>query len=204
MTYSELKAHIIAHTDRSDISTVVDTFIEQATSEINTDVRCAEMVVRASTDISTQFTNLPSDFLSVFNVQNNDKNGEPIQGISVNEADTVKRDWAGVTDTPKYYSIVRSSIELVPIPDKVYNIGITYFQKVYAPSSAHTTSPLLTAYPQLFILGALKYAYDYLKEKDEYVDKSAKFDAEKAKINKSFRTDVFGDGALHVRRRTYG
>ena len=204
MTYSELKAHIVAHTDRADLGDVVDTFIAQAVSEINMDVRCGAMVVRATSSISTQFTNLPSDCLEVFNVQNNDRYGEPILNVSVNEADIVKQEWMGVTDAPKYYTVVRDSIELVPAPNTSYSIGITYFQKVTTPSSADTTSTMMDSYPQLFILGSLKYAYDYLKEKDEYVDKSQKFDVEKAKINKSFKTSSFGDGALHVRRRTYG
>ena len=204
MTYSELKAHIVAHTDRADLGDVVDTFIAQAVSEINLDVRCGAMVVRATSSISTQFTNLPSDCLEVFNVQNNDRYGEPILNVSVNEADIVKQEWMGVTDAPKYYTVVRDSIELVPAPNTSYSIGITYFQKVTTPSSTATTSTMMDTYPQLFILGSLKYAYDYLKEKDEYADKLQKFDIEKAKINKSFKTSAFGDGALHVRRRTYG
>ena len=204
MTYSELKAHIVDHTDRADLGDVVDTFIAQAVSEINMDVRCGAMVVRATSSISTQFTNLPSDCLEVFNVQNNDRYGEPILNVSVNEADIVKQEWMGVTDAPKYYTVVRDSIELVPAPNASYSIGITYFQKVTTPSSTATTSTMMDTYPQLFILGSLKYAYDYLKEKDEYADKLQKFDVEKAKINKSFKTSAFGDGALHVRRRTYG
>ena len=204
MTYSELVAHIIAHTDRADLSSTVDTFIAQAVSEINLDVRCGAMVVRATSNISTQFTNLPSDCLEVLNVQNNDRYGEPILNVSVNEADIVKQEWMGVTDAPKYYTVVRDSIELVPAPNASYSIGITYFQKVTTPSSTATTSTMMDTYPQLFILGSLKYAYDYLKEKDEYADKLQKFDVEKAKINKSFKTSAFGDGALHVRRRTYG
>ena len=204
MTYSELKAHIVAHTDRADLGDVVDTFIAQAVSEINLDVRCGAMVVRATSDISTQFIDIPDGALEIVGIKNNDKYGEPILNVSMNESDVVKREWMGVSDVPKYYTVVGDSIEFVPIPDKTYSIGITYFQKVTTPSSTATTSTMMDTYPQLFILGSLKYAYDYLKEKDEYADKLQKFDVEKAKINKSFKTSAFGDGALHVRRRTYG
>lgn len=204
MNYTELKAHIIAHTDREDIADSIDTFIEQAVSEINLDVRCGEMMVRATSDVSTQFTNLPEDILEVVNVQNNDDYGSPIKRISRDEADTVRFEWGGVADKPKYYTIARRSLELVPVPDSTYEIGITYFQKVTIPSVDVATNAMLDQYPQLFIIGALKHAYDFLKEKDEYSDKAMKFEQEKEKVNLSFRKSAFGDGALHIRRKSYG
>ena len=204
MTYSDLVAHIIAHTNRADLADVVDMFIAQATSEINEEVHCSERVVRATTTISTQITNLPSNLHEIISVQNNGWYGEPIPYVTINDANAVKKRWIGMTDTPKYYTVINASIELIPAPDTGYEIEIVYFSFVNTPSSSNPTSDMMTAHPQLFILGALKYAYDYLKEKDEYADKYQKFEAEKDKINKAYRTTVYGDGALHVRRRNYG
>lgn len=204
MNYTDLKNHIIAHTDRTDIGGVIDTFIEQAVSEINADVRHSVMVVRASTDISAQFTELPERVIELINVQNNTTNGAPLAKVSLDAADQVRADWMGVTDEPKYYTTVRGDLELIPVPDKSYNIGITYYQKVPVPSTTNPTNDLMTAFPQLFIDGALKYAYDYLKESDTYVAKSQVFEVEKKKVSRAHEAEKYGDGALHVRRRTYG
>lgn len=204
MNYTQLKDHIIAHTDRGDIAGSVDVFIEQAVAEINAGVRSSCMEVRASATVSTQITNLPEDVLSLINVQNNSNSGASMPAISLDAADKMRRDRGGAPGVPLYYSVVRKSIDVCPAPDGAYSIGLTYYQKVPVPSAAEPKNALMTEFPNLFITGTLKYAYDYLKEAEDYASKSNAFSALMAEITRNHERTRFGRGAIKSRRRSYG
>ena len=63
-TYSELKASIANFLNRDDLTATIPDFISLAESSINNEIRHWRMETRAETTIDSQFTGIPSDWLS--------------------------------------------------------------------------------------------------------------------------------------------
>jgi len=58
--YTELKATIADFLDRTDLTTVIPAFIELAEAQMNRDIRHWRMEERATSNINTEYSNLPT------------------------------------------------------------------------------------------------------------------------------------------------
>ena len=64
--YTELKASIADFLNRDDLTAVIPDFITLAESGMNREVRHWRMETRKTAVLDTQYTALPTDFLSLF------------------------------------------------------------------------------------------------------------------------------------------
>ena len=203
MNYTDLVSHVTAHVNRTNIATHIDTFIEEATSEINRDARCPEGIGTYSFTSSASLNDMPDDVQEILSIKNVSDFSRPLKYISNAEIDQVKYEYHGITGKPIYYTLHSLQIEVVPAPDSNYDFVLEYYKSVSQPSSANPTNIIMTTYPQLFIYGVLKYAYDFLKEPGEFLAKTAVFESEKNKSMKDYRS-IRNAGNLHRKRRRYG
>lgn len=164
-TYAGLKAEIADWLNRGDLAAQIPTFIRLFEAQAERNLRVREMVARATTTLEDQFTQLPTDFLSLVNVQLNGVtparpalNYAPMQ-----EIDRI-RSQAADGGRPTDYTIVGNNIEVAPVPDTPYAVEIVYYQKLHRLSDTNPSNWLLTGSPDLYLYGSLMQAAPYLKD----------------------------------------
>lgn len=167
-SYSALRASIADWLNRDDLTSVIPDFISLAEAQIERRVPTQRMVVRTNLTISSQFTNLPSDFLSAKSlVLTSTSPVRPLEFVTEDEMDA-KRVVFQAVGKPAYFTIVGTTVEVVPTPDTSYTAELTYFQTFAKLSDSNTTNWLLERHPDVYLYGSLLQAAPYLRD-DERV-----------------------------------
>lgn len=163
--YGLLKAAIADWVNRDDLTNVIQTFIDLAHARLNRTVRVADMIQRTETQLDSRFTQVPADFLQMRAIQ---LRATPTKALTfltaeqiIQERMTVVGDTAG---EPHYYSILGDTIEVLPAPDAVYELEISYYQKIPVMTADSDTNWLLLKAPDAYLYGALIESAPYLVE----------------------------------------
>ena len=170
-SYSTLKTAIEAWTHRSDLSSVVDDFIDIAESRMNRELRVSQQEVRATTTASTEYLALPTDLLAIRNIQLNTNPVVELQYVSPMEMDRL----AELNQDTSRYTIVGDEIQLNATSGS--SIEIAYYAKIAALSDSNTSNWLLAAHPEAYLYGSLAEAFKYSMD-DEQAAKYAGMFAE--------------------------
>lgn len=161
--YTTLVSTVADYLNRQDLSAQIPTFIQLAESDLNTRLRCREMIVRATTTNDDEYVRLPLDFLEGINVQI--VGGQsPLRYITLDEADIVNARQG--YNAPTFYSLMNGAIELVPPPATGVDVEIemVYYGKITALSEANQTNWLLLKAPDVYLYGALVHAAPFLMD----------------------------------------
>ena len=162
-TFSELKSSIADYLDRSDLTAIIPDFIRLAETQMNRVVRDRRMLQRSTAEVDSQFSQLPSDFLEMLNLQ---VNGSSIKGLEFRSPSALdaERPFLSQYGEPVFFSIVGETLEVLPNPNgAVYDLELLYYQSIPALSDSQTTNWVLTNHPDLYLFGALKQSAPYLK-----------------------------------------
>lgn len=162
-TFSELKSSIADYLDRSDLTAIIPDFIRLAETQMNRVVRDRRMLQRSTAEVDSQFSQLPSDFLEMLNLQ---VNGSSIKGLEFRSPSALdaERPFLSQYGEPVFFSIVGETLEVLPNPNgTVYDLELLYYQSIPALSDSQTTNWVLTHHPDLYLFGALKQSAPYLK-----------------------------------------
>ena len=204
--YDELKAEIASYIARSDVtssSDVITTFITLAEKMINRKLRTRKMEMDAdlSTVSSENTIDLPTDFLEIRSLE---FDSAP-KTIDFESLDSFKRLYAGQDiGRPKIYTLTNnsgdtlSSIRLAPVPDGVYDLSLVYFSKIPPLSEAVTTNWLLDYYPEIYLNGALYYAFKRYRS-PLAADYKALFDADIQTLNDEDDKSFTGGAGMRTR-----
>jgi hypothetical protein len=161
--YTTLVSTVADYLNRQDLSAQIPTFIQLAESDLNTRLRCREMIVRATTTNDDEYVRLPLDYLEGINLQL--VGGQsPLRYITLDEADIVNARQG--YNAPTFYSLMNGAIELVPPPatgDDV-EIEMVYYGKITALSDSNQTNWLLLKAPDVYLYGALVHAAPFLMD----------------------------------------
>lgn len=162
-TYSDLQTAVGNWLNRSDLSALIPDFITLAEAKLNADlqnVRSMEVKTTLSTVAGTSTVALPTDLLEVKRLQ---VLGAANTVLQYRSPDEIAADYAwNQTSQPVVFTVIGGNVELAPIPDGVYSLELTYFQKIPALSNSNTTNWLLTAWPNAYLYAALCAAQPYL------------------------------------------
>ena len=69
--YGELKTNVADWLNRSDLTSVIPTFIDGVHSKLNRDLRVRQMVQRATASVDAEYSALPADFLEIRDIRLN-------------------------------------------------------------------------------------------------------------------------------------
>ena len=161
--YTTLVSTVADYLNRQDLSSQIPTFIQLAESDLNTRLRCREMIVRATTTNDDEYVRLPLDYLEGINLQL--VGGQsPLRYITLDEADIVNARQG--YNAPTFYSLMNGAIELVPPPATGVDVEIemVYYGKITALSEANQTNWLLLKAPDVYLYGALVHAAPFLMD----------------------------------------
>lgn len=169
-TYSELKVAIQNWAKRSDITTLVDDFIDLAESDLWQRLRIRDMEAETSLSSSTSVRTvaLPSAFLQARRLR-----------IDRTDLDDVVLQY----ETPMSLRVVESAgmplrftitnqIELDRVSDQVYTLKLQYYASLTALSNSNTTNAVLTRFPMVYLYASL-FHYAQWAQDDLLIDRYA-------------------------------
>jgi len=204
MTYAELKTAIAGYLNRSDLTSTIDTFIDNVEAELNRKLRTKDMIVRATAVADAQYLSVPDDWLEAINVEITSNDFSPLFQQSIESLDVYRKANNNSTGQPVYYAMVDGSMELAPTPDVPYTLQLTYYGKINALSDTNTTNFVSVSNPDVYLYGALKHASIYLMEDDRIAMFTQQFEKALEEMRLAQEKAAFGKGSLIMRRKTYG
>jgi hypothetical protein len=161
-TYTDLQTSVAAWLNRADLSALVPDLIALAESRLNQDldnVRAMEVKTSLATVANVSTVAVPADMLEAKRLQ---ILGSPNYILKYLSADELAAQYpSGQTGKPEQFGVIAGNVELGPIPDGVYTLELTYFQKL-PPLATNSTNWLLTAWPDAYLYAALCAAQPYL------------------------------------------
>lgn len=204
MTYAELKSNIANFLNRSDLTDVIDTFIDSTESEFNRRLRVKGMIKRATATLDSQYISVPTDWLEAINIQIDGGDFSPLFQQSIESLDVYRKSNDNVTGQPIYFALVDDTIEFAPTPDGSYTVQLTYYGQIDDLSDSNTSNFLSTGYPDAYLYGSLKHASIYLMEDERVPLFTAQFEKALEEMRLEQEKAEFAKGSLMQRRRTYG
>ena len=204
MTYAELKSNIATYLNRSDLTDVIDSFIDSTESEFNRRLRVKGMIKRATATLDSLYISVPTDWLEAINIQIDSGDFSPLFQQSIESLDVYRKSNDNVTGQPIYFALVDDTIEFAPTPDGSYTVQLTYYGKIDALSDSNTSNFLSTGYPDAYLYGSLKHASIYLMEDERVPLFTAQFEKALEEMRLEQEKAEFAKGSLMQRRRTYG
>jgi len=169
--YSTLQSAIADYLNRGDLTSQIPMFIQFVEADLNTRLRCREMIIRANATSDQEYVQLPADWVEAINLQIVDGTS-PLRYVTLDEADIINRSQAYTQIVA--YSLMNGAIELVPAPTDNIEIEMVYYGKIPALSNQNTSNWLLTKAPDVYLYGALTHAAPFLIN-DERIPTFASF-----------------------------
>lgn len=175
--FANLKASIISHSGRDDLSAVIDDFITLAeelmfNNETPLRLRSFETNSTLATIAGTNLVALPTGFLEV-------------RSVALTSADTTReltyrspqalRQYS-TQGIPCEYSITTGFI-FDSTPDAIYNMPVVYYAKPDPLSSGAPVNVILTDHPSIYLYGALAALYDFtddIQNSEAFIGKMAR------------------------------
>jgi len=203
--YGELKSTISDFLNRSDLTSVIPTFIDFAEAEFNRNLRVRQMVVRAEAPIDTRFSAVPADFIEAKDlvIVSTDPI-QPLEFITQQEMAQLRSTEYQSASKPLNFTVVGDEFEVMPTPDQVYSLEMSYYAKITPLTTDSQTNWLLTDYPDLYLYTSLMHSAPYLKD-DERITVWAQL-AAKAREELLARdaSSSFNGSTPRIRIRSFG
>lgn len=166
MNKGQLRAHLIALMNRSDLSNALaDTFIDQSLTRINRTLRIPPMEkqVEYNLNAATSFLTLPNDFLEVIDVYQGDK---VLDRITMREMIPLREQ--GDAGPAQRFVRENAKILLHPTPSSG-KVVLNYYAEIPQLTSDSDENFMTVIANDLVCYGALCYAADY------FIDERAPF-----------------------------
>jgi len=198
-TYAELQTSIGNWINRADLTDRIPEFIDLAEANFNRDLRHRDMetTTTLNTVAGTSTLSLPSDYLETRALVNQTTPKVVLEYMTVVQLDTAHA--IAVSGQPYNYTIVGNNFRLGPTPDAIYNLELTYYQRIPALSDANTTNWLLTNHPDAYLFGALVEAEPYLKNDERLPVWGSKLQRSIEGLKAEASRSAFNGGPLYSR-----
>jgi hypothetical protein len=158
--YSGLLQAVSDWVNTPEIEQFADQMVQFVETDLNSRLRCREMIIRARTTSSAEYVALPPDWVEAINL-NLVGAKSPLRYVTLDEADIVKSD--RVYTATNFYSLMDGAVELIPAPSGNVEIEMIYYSKIPPLSDSNTTNWLLDRAPDIYLYGALTHAAPFLK-----------------------------------------
>ena len=204
MTYDEIKTKVAEYLNRTDLTSQMDMFIDLTESDINKVIKHQDLIKRANAVAETQYTQLPSDWSRVINVELNTSDHTTLLQQSTESLDLKRTSIDNVSGRPEYFAITDNAIELCPTPDTNYELQLTYYANIPELSSTNTTNVVSDKFPDVYIYGCCKHASVFLMEDERVGMFQTLFDKALEEVRLQQERASFGVGSLIPRRKKNG
>ncbi len=170
-TYATLKTHIADTLNRSDLTSVIANFVQQAEAQFKRDFRLRKLSDRGTFSITGDGQSLPSDFYQLDSWYHDGPTSYfgPIQIVPFDEIGKLKGAY-GDTGVPQFAAFIPSdgadapTVKFAPEPDATYSTKMVYERRIVSLSDTNTSNYLLVEAPDIYLYGALVESAPYLKD----------------------------------------
>lgn len=203
-TYTELKSAIADWLNRSDLTSVIPTFISLSEASMERVLRTRNMLTRATASIDTQYSAFPADFLEVRSVKLTSV--APIQPMEFQTMEAMDNLDAkdSAPGKPIYYSVVGNQLRVHPTPNATYTAELAYYAKLDKLSDSVSSNWLLTQSPDAYLYGALLQAAPYLKDDERVSIWTTLYAASIQAIQTADERAATAGGVLKTRTQAFG
>jgi hypothetical protein len=202
-TYTDLKAAIADWLLRDDLTAVIPTFISLAEADINRRVRHWRMEKRATTELDSQYSALPFDFISPIRMSITGNRFAELEAAGQAEMLALRSGNNNGSGTPQYYSITSGEIEVYPSPAGTFTLEMAYYGRIAALGDANADNWMLTYSPDVYLYGALLQAAPYLKDDERIGVWKGIYDQALAGLVLETDKAKFGGSGLRLKIRSY-
>lgn len=200
--YATLQSAIADYLNRQDLTSQIPMFIQFAEADMNTRLRCREMVVRATTTNDAEYVRLPLDYLEAINLQIVGGKS-PLRYVTLDQAEQIK--FAQIYQWVNNYSLMNGAIELIPAPTTDVEIEMVYYGKITSLSDSATTNWLLTKAPDVYLYGALVHAAPFLLDDQRIQTFNSFYSSRIESLNAESQSSLHSGSPLMARTRiAYG
>lgn len=203
--YGELKSAIGDFLNRSDLTSVIPTFIDFSEAEFNRTLRVRQMVDRAEAAIDSRFSAVPADFIEAKDlVIVTGVPVTPLQFVTQQEMAQIRNQELTAAAKPLYFTVVGGQFEFAPTPDNEYSLEMSYYAKIDPLSEDGDTNWLLTDYPDIYLYTALTHSAPYLKDDERTVVWQALAEKAKAELLNRDQASSYSGSTPRIRIRSFG
>lgn len=163
-TYTTLLTEVASYLSRSDLTSIIPTFVQFAQARINRDVRAKAMQTKSTTfTIANEYENVPADFMEVaaFYLTST----TPRATLEPRDNDSITREYT-VTGQPKVYSVLGTQFRFGPTPSGSFTATLVYYAKpaTLATTTQETNSLFPTVAPDLYLYASLLESESYIQD----------------------------------------
>ena len=198
LTFDGLVIYIADWLHRTDLNSVIPSFILDGESRIYNDLRVRAMEESYSETIVDGVTNIPDGLLEWKNLY---VNTSPIQKLDRKSAEWIYQNYPNRTGdgTPKYFAEDNGLIIFAPYPNSSFVIKGTYYKRPEALSTSNVTNWFLENAPDLVRYAALAEATLYTRDYQLNQMFEQKYEAAKQRILKTERREAFSGSVLTMK-----
>lgn len=192
-TYSELKTAIVDWMHRTDMTSYLDTFIDNAEADMNRELRMSEMESSTAVAVTTADLSLPDGFMEMREIH---VSGSPDTVVEYATPYQLERMKTGETGKPRYYTITGDAIELYPYGS--YTIDMTYYKSITPLDDTNTSNFVLTSHPSVYLHGCLLQACIWSRDVDGASVHGQEFNRLLESLNKTSKRRKFSGAPMQV------
>ena len=166
-SYDDLCAQVADHLNRTDLETVIPTFVQLSEAQFNREMRVRDMMVRADATSDAENVQLPDDWLEHYSLQLAPGGGGLfLDYMSERASNQLKSSLQGTSGPVMGYTVIGNAIELVPAPGDNVDLKMVYYARIPSLSTVVQANWLLTKSPDLYLYSTLLQAEPFLKNDD--------------------------------------
>lgn len=166
-TYAELVTAVENWITRTDLGSRIPEFIALAEGVANRELDTRQMYARTTMTIDAISEAVPTGFDGVRGFRLETTPVVPLTFVRVDDFDDTFEAAREGTGQPVYYTITGDTFLFSPTPDSSYTATLVYRKKLTGLSASSTTNWLLTEAPDIYLHGALAFAYQYIEDMEQ-------------------------------------
>ena len=198
-TYTELVSTVESYLARTDLNTVVPTFVQLAQERITRDLRTREMLKLSTTTATDNTVELPIDFLEMRELH---FQGNPPVTLEYQSPDKFFRNHVTTTSgLPYYFTIIGYEMQFAPVPDDNQILQMLYYAKPTFISPSVSSNLYLANYSDALLYATLAEAEQYLLNDQRIQVWASMYDRAITNIMKNDIGKKFPNTALNVTLR---
>lgn len=203
MNYGDLKSNIADWLNRSDLTSVIPTFVALAEADLNRILRHWRMEKRSVAETSGQYLDLPTDWIELIRVKLTGGGTTELELISQADMSDLRDRSGDASGTPAFYCITGGQLEFYPTPSSTHNVEIVYYASLDSLTADGDENWLLTHHPDAYMYSALTHAAPYLDDDARVQVWSSLAQKAVSSINTESQQARFSGTGIRMKIRSY-
>jgi hypothetical protein len=192
--YASLKTEIADFLNRTDLTSVIDTFIDLCEAEMQRELKLLTFEVDSTLTVTAGVATLPTGFIGARSVTWLSSPPRPLIYVT---PDAFERWEANTPSLVSYYTISGTTMRFSD--GGTGTARVTGYARFIPLSGAATTNAIITNHPAAYLYGSLEHAAVYVKDFDGAVGYKAKFNDEMASVLRDNKDTKYAGATLAVR-----